>query len=83
MSFHAEKAHERVHVEADLFTWMSVHGNLQLALRHPENQGPSRKIVENFVEALAAVLVRGGIIDQADIDRGNRLEADEHRLMRS
>jgi hypothetical protein len=83
MSLHPEKAKIPCQIEADLFTWMTVHGNLQLALRHPENVGPSRAVMENFVQSLEEILVRGGIIDQEDIDRGRTLEKSQHRLMRS
>lgn len=83
MSLHQEKAAERVAVEADLFTWMTVHGNLLLALRHPGNQGPSANVARNFVEALEAVLLRGGILDQEDIDKSHEVEQQQGRLLRS
>jgi hypothetical protein len=77
MPFHQEHAEDPLQVEADAFTWMAVHGNLQLALRHPANQGPSRAVVQNFVNALGALLVQSHIIDQEDIDKGTALEARE------
>jgi hypothetical protein len=62
---------------------MAVHGNLTLALRHPGNQGPSTQVVKNFVEALEAVLVRVGILDQEDIDKGHAMESEQSKLLRS
>jgi hypothetical protein len=61
-------------IEADLLTWMAVHGNLLLALRHPENTGESRQIVERFVEALGKRLIEGGIISQAELELTKAVE---------
>lgn len=40
-----EKASVFFAVEADALTWMAVQGALELALRHPENTGPSAELV--------------------------------------
>lgn len=63
-----EVAKKRLKVEADLLTWMAVHGNLLLALRHPENTGESRRIVAGFVEDIGRMLVVGGIINQEELE---------------
>jgi len=83
MTLHIEKATESVSIEADAFTWMTVHGNLQLALRHPGNHGASTEVAKNFVKALEAVLVGVGILDQADIDQGHSVESEQSKLLRS
>lgn len=56
------KARESGTVTAELIQWVAVHGNLQLALRHPMNVGPSRAIVESFIEDLGAWLVEQGML---------------------
>jgi hypothetical protein len=39
-------------VETDLTTAVALIGNLQLAFRHPQNRGPSRKAAERLVVEL-------------------------------
>ena len=39
-------------VEADLVSWMAVHGQLLLALRHPQNIGASAQLVSDFCEKI-------------------------------
>ena len=36
-------------IETDLTTTLAVIGNVQLALRHPLNTGPSSKAAESFI----------------------------------
>jgi hypothetical protein len=55
-------------VEADMLTWMGVHGCVLLALKHPEYTGPSRKIVERFVDGIGKLLVQAGIFSQEEYD---------------
>ncbi len=62
------KARDEVRVVADLMTWLTVHGNLSLALRHPGNVGPSRKVVEVFLEQLGRGLVENGFLSEAELD---------------
>jgi ABC-type nitrate/sulfonate/bicarbonate transport system ATPase subunit len=63
-----EVAKNPLMIEADLLTWMTVHGNILLALRHPENTGETRAIAQRFVDELGRKLVEGGIINQAELD---------------
>jgi hypothetical protein len=46
-------------VKASLLTWITVHGNLCLALRHPQNRGPSREWAVGFTKAWARRLSSG------------------------
>jgi hypothetical protein len=55
-------------------TWMAVHGNLCLALRHPANSGPSRKLIENFVRQLGENLVENGVLTAAELAEVQRTE---------
>jgi hypothetical protein len=56
--------------------WMAVHGNLQLALRHPRNTGPSREIMVEFVERLGVALVDWGILSEAELELSKRVERE-------
>lgn len=43
-------------LELDLTGTLALIGNLQLALRHPENTGPTSKITRNLVGTLAKIV---------------------------
>lgn len=62
-------------VEAPMLTWVTVHGNLCLALRHPENRGQSRQLCINMVRQLSEMIVAAGVMTQQEMDEANRLEA--------
>jgi len=64
-------------VETELMVWMAVHGHLQLALRHPENEGPSAEWIRQFVKEIGEMLVREGILSQAELDFANYVEQTE------
>jgi len=64
-------------VTANYLTWLAVHGNLCLALRHPQNRGPSRKYIVNFVKGLGKMLVAAGVITQRQLKEAERLEIEE------
>lgn len=64
-------------VEADLLTWMAIHGNLSLALRHPQNKGPSRAYVAAFVKSLGQWLVEQNVLTQEELDCHYALESEE------
>jgi hypothetical protein len=51
----------RIGVDADALTWMTVLGCVQLALRHPEYNGPSTKIAREFSDALGHKLLDEGV----------------------
>jgi len=69
-------ATQTMRVEASLLAWLTVHGNLCLALRHPGNQGASRKWATAFVKRLGQALVKHGAISQEELKQVERLEAE-------
>jgi len=64
-------------VSAPLLTWLAVHGNLCLALRHPSNRGASRAWVIAFVKALGQHLVDVGVITAQELQAAQKLEIEE------
>jgi hypothetical protein len=76
------KALERHPFTADLITWCAVHGNLQLALRHPLNQGASRPRVEQFVKDLGLWLVARGLLTPEILAEAQRREREFSALPR-
>jgi hypothetical protein len=63
-------------VKANLLTWITVHGNLCLALRHPLNIGPSRKWAVEFTKALGKALVEWGALTPEQLEETEKLEAE-------
>ena len=57
--------------------WLGVHGNLCLALRHPQNRGASRSIMIDFVKRLGRLLVIYGVVSEEELKRAERLEIAE------
>lgn len=53
---------KEIAVFADGVVWMAVAGNVQLALRHPENNGPSSRLARQFVDHLLGRLRDMGVI---------------------
>jgi hypothetical protein len=53
-------------VETSGLTWLAVLGNISLAVRHPNNNGPSSVLVRDFATKLLAMLINEGVISQAD-----------------
>jgi hypothetical protein len=64
-------------IKASYLTLMSVHGNLCLALRHPNNNGASRKYTVEFVKFLGEYLVHVGALTQEQLTSAQYLEAEE------
>jgi len=62
---------------APLLTWLAVHGNLCLALRHPDNRGASRTWVIAFVKALGQHLVSLDVLTADELAAAEKLEAEE------
>lgn len=61
----------------NLLTWLAVHGNLCLALRHPRNVGASRPFVVKFVKDLGKKLVEWGAITEEQLKYAERIEIEE------
>jgi hypothetical protein len=84
MSLDIEKALETAMIEESLFVWMTIHGNLCLALRHPGNQGSSRGYTVAFVEKLGRLIVERGLWTQEQLEHAQAVEQQETlRTMRS
>jgi hypothetical protein len=48
-------------VITEALTWMTVLGCVQLAMRHPNYDGPSREIAKKFADAIAHKLLDEGV----------------------
>ena len=53
---------EEVTVKIPKIGLLSLVGNLQLALRHPDNNGPTSKIVRQLGKQFAAMIKDDGVI---------------------
>lgn len=67
----------RATISAPLLTWVTVHGNLCLALRHPANTGESRKLALQFVKKLGEFLVTCEVFTQEQLTTVERVEVEE------
>lgn len=75
-----QELEQQVIVTLPVLYWMAVHGNLCLALRHPQNNGPSRASVIHSIELIESVLKDQGLMDQEDIDLVHQTEQDFNRF---
>ncbi len=64
-------------VETNLLTWLAIHGNLCLALRHPQNKGASRPLVMKFVKELGDKLLEWKVITEEQLAAAQCLEQEE------
>jgi hypothetical protein len=64
-------------IEASGVVWVTVHGLLCLALRHPEMTGDSRKIALEFVSNLGRGLVAWGILTADELTLVEQTEAEK------
>lgn len=55
---------KRLTIELTILQAISIIGNLQLALRHPANNGPSADIAKKFIERLREIISK----DSAELD---------------
>lgn len=65
-----------VALEVPMLALTAVHGNLCLALRHPENTGPSRAMVEEVIAGLEEVFLRAGVFTEQQLERIRAVERD-------
>jgi len=76
-----EEAERQLKTEASVTTnlliWLAIHGNLCLALRHPQNKGASRQLVMKFVKELGQKLVRWGVITKEELEDAEKTEREE------
>jgi hypothetical protein len=72
-----EMATEIRQLNAPLLTWLAVHGNLCLALRHPANLGKSRERMVGLIRTISVLLVDSGFMTQEEMDQATRYEAQQ------
>lgn len=56
--------------------WLAVHGNLLLALRHPENTGHGRQLVEDVVATLEGLFLDSGLLTEEQVLTMHQQEAE-------
>lgn len=71
---------KRESVDAPLLTWLTAHGYLCLALRHPQVVGPSRPYVAALTRGLGEMLVDRGVISRKQMENAYALEEEEGGL---
>jgi len=57
--------------------WLTVHGYLCLALRHPKNRGPSREHLVKFVKRLGRVLVEWRVLTEEQLRHIEKVEVEK------
>jgi hypothetical protein len=67
-----EKAHERINIDISLFELFCIVGNIELALRHPENKGPSSEIMKAIACILAKKIINEcpEVLEYDDLTKG-------------
>ncbi len=63
-------------VELPMHAWLAVHGNLLLALRHPENAGSSRTMADDVVALLEGAFLDVGLLTEDAIAGMHRQEEE-------
>jgi hypothetical protein len=67
-------------VHLDIPSALSLIGNLQLALRHPANEGPSATIARKFIDGLIDRMITAGLYRVAELAKlGDDPAYDEPR----
>lgn len=69
-----------INVTTDAISLMAVHGNLLLALRHPENTGLSRQYVINFVKQAGEKLIELGALTRLRLIHTYQVEAEQGNI---
>ncbi len=65
-------------VTAEALTWLAVHGNVCLALRHPANCSPNvRPRMIKFVRMIGDRLVESGLLTREQMDAAMRYELQQ------
>jgi hypothetical protein len=72
-----KKAQMRIEIELDVITWFAVQANVSLALRHPQNIGPSASYASFARNCILEALLESGFIsaDEAAKIRGSWLRS--------
>ncbi len=64
-------------IKVNVLTLLAVHGNLCLALRHPQNLGESRDLVLNFCKQIGEELVLLGALTPEQLKDAYKEESEE------
>jgi hypothetical protein len=56
----------RFPIEADCMVWLSVLSQIDLAVRHPENNGAAARVAEQFSDQLRDRLYLEGVLSQEE-----------------
>lgn len=75
----AAKAAEMTTLVAPLQTWLTVHGFLCLALRHPDIPAASRDRMLDFVKKLGNIFVVTGLLTEFELSMVERVEEQERQ----
>lgn len=65
----SKAANFRLPVEMDLESAICIVGNLQLALRHPQNNGPSAKVARDTIDGIIRRMRESGLTAHAELAR--------------
>ncbi len=68
--------HIEVTIKLNVITLMGVHGNLLLALRHPQNHGESRNLVIDFLKQIGEELVLIGAMAPEQLKMAYKVESE-------
>ena len=66
-----------VTIKLNVITLMAVHGNLLLALRHPQNRGESRDLVIDFLKQIGEELVLLGAMAPEQLKKAYKEESEK------
>jgi hypothetical protein len=79
---HEKELKEDVLINARMVDWITLHGYLQLALRHPETTGPTRHFIEEVCVRIEQAALMKGVLDTEIIEYLRRDQADVEATMR-
>lgn len=65
----------RVTIDMSVLELLGLHGNLALALRHPENVGASRPLMLHLLARWTSILLREGALSHEELEKIMRDEA--------
>jgi hypothetical protein len=80
MNLDPDKLRERIAIEFSMIEVLSIHGNLCLALRHPQNAGAARQTALDIVAHLSKIIVHWGVMTQVEMDQATRMERQSGSL---
>ena len=68
---------QKAGIEFDLLTWYAVHGHLCLALRQPQNIGPSRELIKKVLAEIGLLLLEAKLVNAEQLSEAYRIEQQE------